>query len=143
MENQRNNADLTVRSSTLPLPSQGNRTVLVLAFDGQYLPGAMGNRNASFMIKTIRNELENWKPYGLILDFRQLEYEYGDMMDGVLQVAENIFLGASCPTVVVTSKLNRDGLIGLVVSVMGDTVSRWLFNTIDDALAAIDKRHRR
>jgi hypothetical protein len=94
------------------------------------------------MVRTIEKELEVQAPYGLILDFRRLHYDYGDMMDGVLLVAENTWLGETCPTVVVTSHLNRKGFSGLVVNVMGDTIARWLFYTIDEALVEIDQRHQ-
>ena len=133
---------LAVRQSMVKLPSRSDCEVLILAFDGKYRPGARGNRDADFMTKTIEKELKIHSPYGLILDFRCLHYEYGDMMDGVLLFTEDTWLGETCPTVVVASHLNRNGLSGLVLHVIGDTIAEWLFNTIDDALAEIDRRHQ-
>ena len=144
MKNQRQHQkgfELIIRQSMVKLPSQSDRKVLILAFDGKYRPGARGNRDAEFMVRTIKKELKVHAPYGLILDFRRLHYIYGDMMDGVLQVSEDTWLGETCPTSVVTSYLNRNGLSTLVVDVMGDTIARWLFYTIDEALAEIDQRH--
>ena len=124
------------------LPSGGNREVLILSFDGEYRPGARGNRDADFMIQTLDKELKRHSPYGLILDFRKLHYEYGDMLDGVLLFTEDSWLGDICPTVVVASHLNRNGLSGLVLHVLGDTIAEWLFNTVDDALVEIAQRHQ-
>ncbi len=134
--------ELGVRKSTVRLPSRNDRNALILAFDGEYRPGAMGNRDAGFMIAAIRRELEALKPYGLILDFRNLRYEYGDMMDGVLLFTEDTPLADTCPTLVVTSSLNRSGLVGVVVGLIGDSVAQWLFYSVKSALAEIDRRHR-
>lgn len=95
MKNQRQHQkgiELIVRQSIVKLPSLSDRKVLILAFDGKYRPGARGNRDADFMVRTIKKELKVQAPYGLILDFRRLNYDYGDMMDGVLLVAENTWL---------------------------------------------------
>jgi len=95
------------------------------------------------MIAMIRAGFAVWTAKGLILDFRGLQYDYGDMMDGVIDYTHDSWIGQDCPTVVVTSHRNRNGLTGLVLNVMGDSPEKWLFDNMEDAVVEIDKRHAR
>jgi hypothetical protein len=124
------------------MPSATERKVLVVSFEGLYRPGARGNKDAGDMIAFIQEGLQAFSPDGLILDFRNLEYDYGDMMDGVLESAEGTWGGRALPAVVVTSHLNRSGLTGLVCNVMGDDAAHWLYQRMETALEEIDRRYQ-
>jgi hypothetical protein len=77
-----------------------------------------------------------WSPFGVVLDLRELSYEWGDEMQEVLAGARNP--RRSLPTAVVVSDLNREGLTSLVTQEMLAAPADWLFDTVDDAIAAVD-----
>src|SRR6266550_5869970 len=55
---------------------------LVVHFSGECGNGSRNNRTgyAEFMSAIIKAAVEAWKPVALILDLRQLKYEWGDEM---------------------------------------------------------------
>jgi len=58
--------------------------VLVLSFFGHYRPGHLGAPDGEFMRGIMQAALGVWRPAGLILDFRRLDYVWGDEMEEVL-----------------------------------------------------------
>ena len=136
-------SDIKGRYDTVPMPSAENLNVLIVSFEGVYRHGAMGNEDAHRMIGVIREGLAEYPSHGLILNLGMLQYDYGDMMDGVLESGDGAWGSRAFPTLVVTSHRNRSGLVGLVLNVMGDDLSRWLCYSIKEALAKIDKRYKR
>lgn len=78
-----------------------------------------------------------WKPSALILDLRNLKYDWGDEMQRTLTVAL-AWHGEDFPLAVVVSDLNREGLTSLVKHEMQEDPAKWLFNSIGDAAKEID-----
>ena len=93
--------------------------ILRLAFKGEYGFGCKGNPDATYLHSVIASALLAWEPEGVVLDFRNLRYEWGDEMAGVL-FSTSRFLhfvnagGGLTPTVVITSELCLEGLTSLV-----------------------------
>jgi hypothetical protein len=83
--------------------------------------------------------LEAWRPEALILDLRQLRYSWGDEMHDTLAAASG-WCGRSFPTAVVASGLNREALTSLVIQEMGGDPRKLLFESIEDAVAAVDRQ---
>ena len=135
--------NIKFRYETRSMPSVKNLNVLIVSFEGVYRSGAMGNEDAHRMIGVIREGLAAYPSHGLILNLGMLQYDYGDMMDGVLESGDGAWGTRAFPTLVVTSHRNRSGLVGLVLNVMGDDISRWLCYDIKEALAKIDRRYKR
>ncbi|MGG3841299.1 hypothetical protein ABEV00_30420 [Paenibacillus thiaminolyticus] len=66
-----------------------NRTydkILLIAYAGQYGFGSSGNSDARFMSAMGVAAMEAWNPSGVILDWSELHYEWGDMLDIVLDI---------------------------------------------------------
>jgi hypothetical protein len=134
------------------LPSGAHLKVLAVRLAG----AADRSSNPIFELASavIMAGLEAWRPWALILDLRGLEYSWGDQMENVLQTAERwyeplqptlaAFGGESTPrefpVAVVVSDLNRDGFESLVREQMGREPRDLLFETLEDAIAALDAR---
>ena len=74
-----------------------------------------------------------WEPYALVLDLRELRYEWGDGRAAVL--------GAwPLPVGVVASGRNRVGLATLVRDELSDDPSDWLFESVGAAVDAVARR---
>jgi len=127
---------------TSPLPDCPRATVLLVAFDG-----AAGNTHQdigtfAFMKAMIVAGLEAWRPEALILDLRRLRYSWGDEMHDTLAAADG-WCRRAFPTAVVVSDLNRVGLTSLVVREMGRDPQDLLFDSIDEAVSALDQQQYR
>src|SRR5262245_36579816 len=65
-------------------------SVIHLAFAGEYRSGHAGAPDAHYIEGIVRTVHEIWRPSALILDLRELSYEWGDEMDLVLQPPTDI-----------------------------------------------------
>jgi len=65
-------------------------SVIHLAFAGNYRSGSGGAPDAHYIEGMIRTVYEIWRPSAIILDLRELTYEWGDEMDLVLQPPTDI-----------------------------------------------------
>lgn len=100
--------------------------------------------------------LEAWEPWALVLDLRDLKYEWGDGMEGVLTAAHRwyepmrpirqVFAGCGLspdfPTAVITSPINHEGLTSLVeanpeIGVMLCASSQQAIESLDKILCSI------
>jgi hypothetical protein len=61
--------------------------VLVIRFFGRYRDGAHGEPDARFMCACIAAGIAAWQPYSIVLDLRQLLYEWGDEFAFVIDSA--------------------------------------------------------
>jgi len=64
--------------------------ILVAKFVGDYRPGCRGTPDALFIQGITQAALKMWGPDGLVLDFRQLSYTWGDNMEEVLGIRGEI-----------------------------------------------------
>jgi hypothetical protein len=134
----RNLADLSQATCSFAIgtPSVGCGRCLVVAFHGE-----AGNTHAhigtfAFMDAMIAAGVAAWQPMGVVLDLRGLRYAWGDEMARTLA-------GAGIhedPPAVVVSDLNREGLTSLVKEELGGRPEKWLYESLDDALAVVDQR---
>src|SRR5690349_21152281 len=65
---------------TSPLPSRSYFKILIVRFEGDCGYGSGSNSDATFMSAIIAAGLQSWEPVAVILDLRQLSYEWGDQM---------------------------------------------------------------
>jgi hypothetical protein len=133
--------------------SQAPLEILAIAFTGPYTDD--GN-DAAFMEGVITWALLAWDANGLVLDFRNLSYEWGDRMQNVLnvgfsrrdeaeQLVNQIFAPnrpSVLPTAVIFSEKCRDGLESLVHEEMGG-YSGTLVETEEQALAFVIRQWKR
>jgi hypothetical protein len=65
-------------------------SIIHLAFAGDYRTGSGGAPDAHYIEGLTRTVHEIWRPSAMILDLRDLNYEWGDEMDLVLQPPTDI-----------------------------------------------------
>lgn len=82
--------------------------ILMAKFAGHYRPGHRGAPDALFIQGIMRTALGVWRPAALVLDFRRLDYTWGDEMEEVLDCRREIelpyavVLGDQCRQAVTT-----------------------------------------
>ncbi len=117
--------------------------ILVMEFKGRYKIGAEGREDSLFMNAMICAALRVWYVKGLILDLRQLSYEWGDNIGEVLLAGKSV-MGSKFPTAMIVSDLCRPALETASVLYERDRLSgnqtQWLFDDLDSALGFIEEQ---
>ncbi len=115
------------------------RTILVVAFQGEYPDGSRGNAHGAYIATATLHGLHAFDADCLILDFRGLSYRWGNTLLKVLQDVSQ-FKDAEAgpdeppfPIAVVTSEKCREAFLSLVTP-MGRPTPGWHFDDIDAAI---------
>jgi len=131
---------------TCPLITWDYMECLVVAFKGECGHGSGSNGDAAFMTAIIKAAAAVWRPAGCLLDLRQMKYEWGDEMLRPICAFDPCHVGdklVDFPMAVVVSNLNRRGFTSLVRQEMDGDPGELLFDSIEAALAAVDKQAQR
>jgi hypothetical protein len=137
-------SSLKCRIFRAPLPAYPTYEVLCVSFEGECGIGSRSNGDVAFMSAQIAAVRKAWDPWALILDLRELTYEWGDMMSGVFSTPK-IFdlLGKhefSSPLAVVISDRNREGLTSLIREIQNADPAEVLFESLDEAVSSIERQ---
>ena len=117
--------------------------VIVLAFTGTYGYGSRGNGDGRFMSAMVHAAIEAWSPNGIILDLRELSYEFGNtMLSAVNAGRDDEDKGWITPTEIVASDKSRAGLTSLLQYVQRSPQDS-LHDNIEAAFAAIKSLDQR
>jgi hypothetical protein len=119
-----------------------HQEILLARFTGVCGIGSSGSDDAIFMRAIVVAALDAWSPFGLILDLRQLDYQWGDEMTSVLCGGDRYLGVPRLPTTVIVSNQCRTGLTSLVEQEMGEDPAHWLFDDFDAAAAALELKMR-
>jgi len=120
------------------LPSPPHLDVLVVRFSGESGFGCANYSDGIYMEAMTRAGITAFDSVGVILDLRELAYEWGDMMANLFGAGHKHYVDADLPVVAVISDLNRVGLTSLVADEMQSDPANLLFETIETALAHLD-----
>ncbi|TWU50704.1 hypothetical protein Poly51_39970 [Rubripirellula tenax] len=120
------------------LPSPPHLDVLVVRFSGKSGFGCANNSDAIYMEAMTRAGITAFDSVGVILDLRELAYEWGDMMVNPFAAGHKHYVDADLPVVAVISDLNRVGLTSLVADEMQSDPTNLLFETMETALTHLD-----
>ena len=121
-----------------------NEDILIVQFEGEYPSGSEGNQHGKFISEQTLYAIHVFDPCCLILDFRYLQYYWGNTLLAVFQdIAQFKDAGndpndATFPILILGSDLCRDGLFSLC----GVKVDKpdWYFENLDECVeAAISK----
>ena len=127
-------------------PWENHDDLLVISYKSQ---SDVNSRDLCFMDAMRLSASVVWRPAAIILDFRELFYKWGDTMEYLFQTPypstelQKIFEGDSktpFPIVAVISDKCRSGMTSLVRQEMASDPSTILFETIEEAVAAIEAR---
>ena len=138
---------------TIPLGAKMDGDhILVVGFEGDFGVGCSGNDNGDYMAMIVKSACMSWPARGVILDFRKLNYVWGDMLDASIFAPYHptkIFVdevsrlaaekkGAKYsqkkfPTAILVSDKCREG----VSSLLGEKPTVPLFDSLDEAFRSI------
>jgi hypothetical protein len=107
---------LTIRSSAFLYrsPLEDAPTVLILKFAGLYHPGSSGSPDATFISAVRDAAMLHHEPDGLVLDFSELEYQWGDDLDNLLPNDEALYYWRQTPMAVVIGSKCREAIRTLI-----------------------------
>jgi len=149
---------------TCPLTEWSYKICLIIEFKGECGLGCKSNSDATFMTAIVKAACEAWGASALILDLRELKYEWGDQMTRVLDACGSfdtnrlLLMSAlgeelaapdvtkiprahlAFPTACIVSDLNRAGLTSLVKQEMGMSPDELLFQSVEAAVIAVESK---
>jgi len=118
-------------------------SALAMEFKGRYKIGGEGYEDSLFMTAMIHAALQVWYVKGLILDFRQLSYEWGNNIGEVILAGKSV-MGSKFPTAVVVSDLCKNALetgrVVYEVDYRSGRQAQWLFDDLDSALSFVKEQ---
>lgn len=132
-------SDLRVEISTCPFIGDTRSEALIVSFQGEYGVGSGGNNDARFMSAMVTAALRAWWCRGLILDLREMRYEWGNALLEAVDAGKVRYTFAPFPTALVTSALNHQALEGLMRCEQ-QSPGEWLFSSMEEALAAVEAK---
>lgn len=110
--------------------------ILVASFHGTYPDGSLGNAHGQYIASATLHGLAHFEPWCVILDFRELEYRWGNTLLAAFQQIEQYMPPEPgeppFPFVVVTSGKCRDAFLSLVTPT--GSPPDWHFDNFDHAL---------
>lgn len=109
--------------------------LLLVRFTGDYGYGAGGNDDANYMDAMYRAAVEVISPAGLILDFSEFSYQWGDRLGQVLNVPDAWGKVPRPPFAIVLGEACEEGLRSLLIQDLGwsDNELDWVFWNVSDA----------
>lgn len=134
-----------------------SKTILVASFTGLCGHGCNSADSVAQMDRVVWNAMCARRPDGLIMDFRGLQYEWGDNLTEPLayhpdEKPESLIDGSddsaftkprelsNFPVVYVASAFNREGLTSLLTDELNLPPSEYLFESVDAAIDAVTDR---
>ncbi|MBY8825120.1 hypothetical protein [Sphingomonas colocasiae] len=124
------------------LANGAHASILIVAYDGIYRPGSAGNTDAKFMYAAALAGAAGADAINLILDFRKLDYVWGDMLELVYDAAHQtgsdrshfaVVVGDGCREAVRTLELGENSTEPL-------SSIPWAHETIEDAYHYLSRR---
>lgn len=125
--------------------------ILRIAFEGSYPPGSAGEKHGQYIASTTIDALINIEPFGLILDFRELDFSAGRALLDVYAAVEQLMEAgreidaegleaeapiAPFPLYSVTSDRSRNGYLRLLRERAPELLA-FHYEDLNDAVRAI------
>ncbi len=127
---------------TAALPSRHYSNLLVMKFVGTYGVGSSGNGDARYMAAVTKAAIEFTEPWGIIYDFTQLSYVWGDMMDYVLSVGKGRWDEGDLPVAIVVSEKCEPAIRSLLQMEMDIQDLTLLHHSVTSAVEYVDQQNQ-
>ena len=117
--------------------------ILALKYVGTFGIGSKGNADAQYMYATGEFGLHCYSPLGIVLDFSELEYEWGDMIEMVFDIGSNHFVGKEYPLALVVSDRCKEAIGTLFFGLESDkaaTEKEWIFDDFGEAWTYVEEQ---
>lgn len=106
--------------------------VLIVSFSGNYPNGSLGKNHAKFITTNTITGLINFDPDAVILDFRELEYNWGNNILDVfecisfLKDSENSENEPNFPVLLLVSEKSKNGILSLLNLTDARELPNWI-----------------
>ncbi len=104
---------------------------LVIRYFGSYRDGGDGKPDALYILAAAAAAREAWWCYSTILDFRELEYHWGDNMEWITRIGWDSGIRLHWPMAVVVGDKCRDALRSL----LREEYKEYCVESMDEAFA--------
>ena len=111
---------------------------LVIRYSGSYRDGGEGRGDALYIVATAAARPEAWSPRCTILDFRDLEYAWGDEMAWVVSIGWNPGFGCRAPLGIVVG----EGCRGALQSLLREKYEECCVETMEQAFVLCRRQER-
>lgn len=118
--------------------------ILTVRFYGRYRVGCQGGPDATYMEAMTSAALVATQPKGLVFDFTELDYSWGDDLEKVYSVVSDWpYRGADLPFAVLLGDECREAIISLECGTGGlQEPAEWMFDTFAEAWHYVNERIR-
>jgi hypothetical protein len=110
----------------------------VISYHGEYRYGSGGNADARYIVATATAAHKAWFTEGIVIDFSDLKYEWGDEMEWVLNIAQSGPTKCSFPLVIIVGDKCKPALQTLIP---GD-YAEFCVESLDEALSVLEQKRR-
>lgn len=117
--------------------------ILVISYSGKYGIGAAGNSDAQYMYAKGEFGLNMYETAGVIIDLRELEYEWGDMLELVFTIGKKQYRNAEFPRAVLIGEKCSKAIGTLIHGEDSKTpaiTEEWIFDSFENAWDYIDRK---
>ena len=117
--------------------------VLIVKFKGLYHSGSSGSPDAGFISAVKNSALYHYVPDALILDFSELEYEWGDDLDNLLPDDDAVYYWRRTPMAVVVGPRCREAIRTLTFGLEDErqlSETTWAKDSLEEAISFIEPR---
>jgi hypothetical protein len=104
---------------------------LVIRYAGVYRYGSEGHGDALYIVATAESARKAWYSDCTVLDFRDLQYAWGDEMEWILAIGSDQKIGCHEPLAVLVGDRCKEAL----ESLFGDDYQKFCVNTMEEAFA--------
>ncbi|SCW41654.1 hypothetical protein SAMN04487970_100669 [Paenibacillus tianmuensis] len=118
------------------------RDIIMIKYSGEYGFGSQGNSDAVYMKAMGLAALEAWKADAIILDWSDLKYEWGDMLELALDIDTGC-CGPALPMAVIVGPPCEEAVRTLLLGInsnKGLETIEWVFKHKDEAMDYIEKQ---
>jgi hypothetical protein len=136
--------ELTHEIFCVQLPSANHLEALVMKFSGICGHGAEGNGDANYMEAVSKAAISFTDPDGLIFDFTELNYQWGDLMGRVLFCGEDRRANIDMPMAmaIVVSDRCEKAIRSLLKSEFMLEDLGLVHHSLDSAVSFIDEKNK-
>ena len=117
--------------------------ILTIKYSGKYGIGSAGNGDAQYMFAKGEYGLNCYEPMAAILDLSEIEYEWGDMMDLVINIGSNQYMDAEFPVALVIGEKCSEAIGTLIHgtdSKESATTKDWIFDDFESAWEFVEEK---
>jgi len=133
--------DLSLLTHEVKLPETakfGVPAFKVISYHGEYRHGSAGEPDACYIVATATAAHKAWYTDGIVIDFSDLAYEWGDNMEWVLGIGQGAPAKCAFPLVIIVGDRCREALGSLIAG----EYAEFCVDSLDQAVRLLEAKRR-